>query len=355
MDNDIKEIKYYVEKNDYNNLEEILGVFMISKEKLQNKNFDILCYSIQCGCSYKLIKQIYEWCDINDVDYYYLINNKLISPLLNSFIYKNYKIIEFLIEKGANINKKYNNMTLLKYLISNEYLCKDAISILVKNKYVFSRNDFNLIFQKDFDLLIFTFDKITVFNKNIENNYNNYYDNNNNNNKLKEKKKIVKKNKKKSEKTIIEKGINEKEKKNENENIFKHVISISFMWYITYFRKRDFTKILKLFKYETSEERSSGLEFFDYHFKYLDKNYENDIKLQFLYEIIHKHVEISIFQNENKKEFINENYLRNQFNKILIRKHELYSKYISNNDYSSIKKFKKNNKFFIKYMQKPPK
>jgi len=26
MDNDIKEIKYYVEKNDYNNLEEILGV-----------------------------------------------------------------------------------------------------------------------------------------------------------------------------------------------------------------------------------------------------------------------------------------------------------------------------------------
>ncbi|KAG4083090.1 hypothetical protein H8356DRAFT_1350341 [Neocallimastix lanati (nom. inval.)] len=347
MDNDIKEIKYYIEKNDYNNLEEILGVFMISKEKLQNKNFDILCYSIQCGCSNKLIKQIYEWCNIKDVDYYYLINNKLISPLLNSFIYKNYKIIEFLIEKGANINKKYNNMTLLKYLISNEYLSEDAISILVKNQYVFSRNDFNLLFQKDFNLLIFTFDKITVFNKNIENNYNNYYDNNNNN-KLREKKKIVKKNEEKSEKEINEKEINE------NEYIFKHEINVSFMWYITYFRKKEFNKILQLFKYETSEERSKGLEFFNYHFNYLDKNYENDIKLQFLHEIIHKHVEIPKFQIGNKKEFIDEIYLKNQFNKILIRKHELYSRYISNNDYSRIKKFKKNNKFFIKYMQKPP-
>jgi len=199
MENDIKEIKYYIEKKDYNNLEEILGVFMISTKKLQNKNFDILCYSIQCGCSDKLIKQIYEWCNIEDVNYYYLINNKLISPLLNSFIYKNYNIIEFLIEKGANINKKYNNMTLLKYLISNEYLNEDAISILVKNQYIFSRNDFNLLFQKDFKLLIFTFDKITEFNKNIENNYNIYYDNNNNN-KLREKKKIVKKLKKKAKK-----------------------------------------------------------------------------------------------------------------------------------------------------------
>jgi len=127
------------------------------------------------------------------------------------------------------------------------------------------------------------------------------------------------------------------------------------MWYITYFRKREYNKILTLFKYETSKERSRGLKFFNYHFNYLDKNYENDIKLQFLYEIIYKHVEIPKFQNENKKEFIDEIYLKNQFNRILIRKHELYSKYISNNDYSSIKKFKKNNKFFIKYMQKPPK
>jgi len=52
---------------------------------------------------------------------------------------------------------------------------------------------------------------------------------------------------------------------------------------------------------------------------------------------------------------MSENYLRNQFNRILIRKHELYSRFISNNDYNRINKFKKNNKFFFKYMQKPPK
>jgi len=43
---------------------------------------------------------------------------------------------------------------------------------------------------------------------------------------------------------------------------------------------------------------------------------------------------------------MNEIYLRNQFNKILIKKHELFSKIISNNDYNRIKKFK-NNIFFL--------
>ncbi|KAG4083825.1 hypothetical protein H8356DRAFT_1283698 [Neocallimastix lanati (nom. inval.)] len=291
MDNDIKEIKHYIEIKDYNSLEEFLGVFMIPTKKLQNENFDILCYSIECGCNEKIINQIFEW--------YF-------------------------------------------------------IPILVKYQYVFSRNDFNLLFQNDFDSLILTFEEITLFNKNIENKYNNNYDDDNNNNnidnKLKERKKIIKKNEKKNDKEINKKEINEKE----NKNIFKHEINIYFMWYIYYFRKREFNKILELFKYETSEEHCRGLKFFDYHFNYLDKKCENDIKLQFLYEIINKHVKIPKFQHENKKEFINEIHLRNQFNRILIRKHELYSKYISNNDYSRIKKFKKNNKFFFKYMQKPP-
>jgi len=51
------------------------------------------------------------------------------------------------------------------------------------------------------------------------------------NNEKKKKKKEKKKNKK-------------KKKKEENENIFKHEISISFMWYISYFRKREFNKSL---------------------------------------------------------------------------------------------------------------
>ncbi|ORY01970.1 hypothetical protein LY90DRAFT_519688 [Neocallimastix californiae] len=183
MDNDIEEIKRYIEMKDYNSLEEFLGVFMIPKKKLQNQNFDILCYSIKCGCSDKLIKQIFEWSNIKEVDYFYFINNEYISPLLYSFIYKKYAIIEFLIKNGANINRKYDNMTLLKYLISKEYFIKDFISILVKNKYVFSRSDFNLLFQKDFNLIILTFEEITLYNKNMENmNYNNYNNSSNNNN-----------------------------------------------------------------------------------------------------------------------------------------------------------------------------
>ncbi|KAG4083351.1 hypothetical protein H8356DRAFT_1089613 [Neocallimastix lanati (nom. inval.)] len=355
MDNDIKEIKHYIKIKDYKSLEELLGVFMIPTNKLQNKNFDILCYSIECGCSIKFIKQIFKWCKIEEVNYYYFINNKLISPLFNSFIYKRYEIIEFLIKKGANINIKYNDMTLLKYLITNEYFIKDFISILVKHQYAFSRNDFNLLIQKDFDLVILAFEEITVFNKDIENKYNNNYNDNNNNNinsnkMIKEKKKITKNDEKESKKEI-----NEKYEKKENEMIFKNEISISFMWYISYFRKREFNKILELFKYETSKERCRGLNFFDNHFNYLDKKCENDIKLQFLYEIINKHIEIPKFLIENKKEFLNEIYLKNQFNRILIKKHELYSKFISNNDYKRINKFKKNNKFFLDFMQKPPK
>jgi len=357
MDNDIEEIKRYIEMKDYNSLEEFLGVFMIPKKKLQNQNFDILCYSIKCGCSDKLIKQIFEWSNIKEVDYFYFINNEYISPLLYSFIYKKYAIIEFLIKNGANINRKYDNMTLLKYLISKEYFIKDFISILVKNKYVFSRSDFNLLFQKDFNLIILTFEEITLYNKNMENmNYNNYNNSSNNNNiiinenKIKEKKKNSKNKEKNKE---IE--INEEDKKKENEETFKHEINILFMWYIHLFKRREFNKILELFKYETSEEQSRGLKFFEYHFNYLDKKHENDIKLQFLHEIINKNIEIPKFQNENKIEYMSENYLRNQFNRILIRKHELYSRFISNNDYNRINKFKKNNKFFFKYMQKPPK
>jgi len=102
------------------------------------------------------------------VNYYYFVNNKFISPQLQSFIYKKYGILEFLINKRANFNQKYNNMTLLKYLINNEYFDKVIISIIVKNKYTFSSDDFNILFQKDFDLIMLTFEEITSYNKNIE-------------------------------------------------------------------------------------------------------------------------------------------------------------------------------------------
>jgi len=40
-----------------------------------------------------------------------------------------------LTNKEDNINRKYNNMSLLKYLINYEYFNKENISVLVKNKY----------------------------------------------------------------------------------------------------------------------------------------------------------------------------------------------------------------------------
>jgi len=142
------------------------------------------------------------------------------------------------------------------------------------------------------------------------------------------------------------------EERKEKEEIFKHEINIPFMWYINYFQKRKCKEILSLFKYETSEERVKVPKFFDNFFKFLYKKTENDIKFHFffLFEIIIKRVEIPNFQNNNNNEFKNEIQLKNQFKKILINKYELYKKIISNND--SIKEFKNNNKFFLKFIQK---
>ncbi|ORX97494.1 hypothetical protein LY90DRAFT_520071 [Neocallimastix californiae] len=203
-------------------------------------------------------------------------------------------------------------MTLLKYLITNEYFSKDFISILVKNQYVFSV--MILIYSfKNFNLLILTFEQIRLFNKDIENKNNNTYDNNNDNNSNIN-------NKKRQEKVVKLQKIKEMKMKR------KLMKKMKKMKKKMYLNMKSVYHLCELFKYEPSEERCRGLEFFDFHFKYLDKKHENDIKLQFLYDIINKHVEIPKFQHENKKEFINEIYLRNQFNRILIRKHELYSK-----------------------------
>jgi len=64
-------------------------------------------------------------------------------------------------------------MSLLKYLICNKYFNEENISILVKNKYEFSWNDFEILFQKDFNLILLTFKEITLFNKDFKNKYNN--------------------------------------------------------------------------------------------------------------------------------------------------------------------------------------
>jgi len=90
MDNDINELKNYIKKKDYNSLEEFLSILMIPLKKIHNEQFDILCYSIENECSDEIIKNIYKWCNIKEVDYFYFINNKYISPLLYAFISKKY-------------------------------------------------------------------------------------------------------------------------------------------------------------------------------------------------------------------------------------------------------------------------
>ncbi|KAG4083823.1 hypothetical protein H8356DRAFT_1379323 [Neocallimastix lanati (nom. inval.)] len=343
MDNDINELKNYIEKKDYNSLEEFLSIFMIPLKKIHNEQFDILCYSIENECSDEIIKNIYKWSNIKEVDYLYFINNKFISPLLYSFIYKKYEIIEFLIKKGANINKKYNNMSLVKYLINNGFFNKDIITTLVKNKYKFSRDDFNIIFLNDFYLIILTFEQITIYNKNIEYEYNNK--NNKETNKRK-RKLITKKNEKGKE--------IEKQKEKDTKENFKQEINIPFMWYISLFKERKFKKILHLFKYETSNQRFNGIKFFDNQFKYLNKKEINDIQFHFLFKIITKRIEIPKFHNTNNEDFKEEIQLKNKFKQILIKKKELYKKILKNNDSQEIDKFKNNNKFFLKFIQKKP-
>ncbi|KAG4092760.1 hypothetical protein H8356DRAFT_1357437 [Neocallimastix lanati (nom. inval.)] len=208
MDNDINMIKRYIEKKDYNNLEDILKNFIIPLEKILNKNFDIICFTIK---------------------------------------------------NESNINRKYNNMSLLKYLICNKYFNEENISILVKNKYEFSWNDFEILFQKDFNLILLTFKEITLFNKDFKNKYNN------NVNTIKNKRRIFE-------------IIKEKEK-----------IEIIMQ------------EITLLLKYERSKEKLNKIKFFDHQFKYLNKNSKNDIEFHFLHEIIEKILKSPITKMEIMK------------------------------------------------------
>jgi len=165
-------------------------------------------------------------------------------------------------------------MSLLKYLINNEYFNEENISILVKNKYKFSRHDFEILFQKEFNLIILTFEQITLFNEEIKNNYNK------NNNMEKKKRRRF-------------------EKEKEKEKIIMQEINIPFMWYIKLFKENKFREITLLLKYERSKEKFNGIKFFDNQFKYLNKNCENDTEFHFLHEITEKNIEIPNYKNGN--------------------------------------------------------
>ncbi|KAG4105824.1 hypothetical protein H8356DRAFT_1322333 [Neocallimastix lanati (nom. inval.)] len=294
MDNNINIIKRYIEKKDYINLEDILSNFIIPLNEILNKNFDIICFAIKNGCEDSFIKIIYKWYNINQLDYCYFLNNRFISPLLYSFIYKKYELIEFLTNKGANINRKYNNMSLLKYLINNEYFNEENISILVKNKYKFSRHDFEILFQKERRF----------------------------------------------------------EKEKEKEKIIMQEINIPFMWYIKLFKENKFREITLLLKYESSKEKFNGIKFFDHQFKYLNKNSENDIEFHFLHEIIEKNIEIPNYKNGNYDDVNKDIQIRNKFEQILNRKRKLYKRILLNKKNEEIEEFKNNNKFFLLYLQK---
>ncbi|ORY12559.1 hypothetical protein LY90DRAFT_518335 [Neocallimastix californiae] len=263
-----------------------------------------------------------------------------INELKNYIKKKDYNSLEeFLSILMIPLKKIHNEQfDILCYSIENE--C-NIITILVKNKYKFSRDDFNIIFLNDFYLIILTFEQITLYNKNIEYEYNNK----NNKETNKRKRKIITKKNEKGKEI-------EKEKEKETKENFKQEINIPFMWYISLFKERKFKKILYLFKYETSNQRFNGIIFFDNQFKYLNKKEINDIQFHFLFKIITKRIAIPKFHNINNEDFKEEIQLKNKFKQILIKKKELYKNILKNNDSQEIDKFKNNNKFFLKFIQK---
>ena len=98
------------------------------------------------------------------------------------------------------------------------------MNILIKKIFQFQlkiniRNDFEILFQKDFNLIILTFEEITLFNKDIKNKY---YNNAN------------------MGKSKIRRF--EKRKEKEKIEIIMQEINIPFMWYINLFKERKFKR-----------------------------------------------------------------------------------------------------------------
>jgi len=125
--NDIIKFEKYIKYND------------IALKDLNDKDFDILIYSIENDASFEIIKFIISQCQYETLNYFVVENGIFKLPLFYAIIKNNFRVANLLIEKKADINFTLNKTSIVYYLFKLNYLTNKNL------KYILSKG-FNINF-----------------------------------------------------------------------------------------------------------------------------------------------------------------------------------------------------------------
>jgi len=142
--NDVICFEKYVKNND------------IALKKLNDKDFDILIYSIENDVSYEIIKFIIDQCQYETLNYFIVKDGIFKIPLFYAIIKNNFRVADLLLERKADINFTLNKTSIVYYLFKLKFLNKTNLKYILSNGFNIKFITYNIIdefiqtFQHDF-------------------------------------------------------------------------------------------------------------------------------------------------------------------------------------------------------------
>ncbi|KAG4102065.1 ankyrin repeat-containing domain protein [Neocallimastix lanati (nom. inval.)] len=132
------DIKNMIKTNKIDNLRNYIIKYDIQNNYINNENFDILIYAIENNSSFEMLKFIITF--YNSLNYYIYDNeNKIIkTPLLSTFSCNDDSIKKLLLDSGADINYKINNIDISILSLQNKILTIKDLKFLINIKFKFS-------------------------------------------------------------------------------------------------------------------------------------------------------------------------------------------------------------------------
>lgn len=138
---DIKEHLIEIfKKGDKELLENYIDNTTLELEEINDENFDILMNAIENSDSCELIQYIIDTVPYTDLNYDLPLNKEYKTPISTAISYNHFKVADFLISKGADLNYKLVNDNtkssneILLYLYRNNFLNFDNLKYTLNKK-----------------------------------------------------------------------------------------------------------------------------------------------------------------------------------------------------------------------------
>jgi len=164
-----EEIMEYIKNNNIYEIKFLLIKYGLNV--INNKNFDILIYSLENNSSQEMIKFFISLYNSLNYTIFDVTKNKYISPLLSAlFNNNNISIIQLLIENGADKNYIFHNQnTTQLYIINNIDFTREKLKFMIDNKFDVNYIINVLIERKQYAFINYVFKYYIYNNKAIIN------------------------------------------------------------------------------------------------------------------------------------------------------------------------------------------